>query len=217
MKCKDCPNDLGYVAGMHWPPYVATCGLGKKQAISKKGELYNRKCKKGQYDYVGKVVLPKGVDSDTTTMTLPVYEGDKKFKTVIYDIDSVSNFKVLSFGAALDNPWLHIDYEYRRFFTYRNNSLKNFEYELVIRIVREEGEIFSNLVETTFYVGDRCMEDYSDILFTKEDGTPLEFKHEGNGYFVVKFVFDEDKETNENVFYAYYGKRNKSTNIQEES
>lgn len=97
MKCKDCPNDLGYVSGMHWPPYVATCGLGKKQAISKKGEVYSRKCKKGQYDYVGKVVLPEGVDSDTTTMTLPVYKGDKKFTAVI---EEVSKFRIPLVGGG---------------------------------------------------------------------------------------------------------------------
>ncbi len=46
MKCKDCPNDLGYKAGMHWSPYKATCKLGKQPTISNKGELYNRKCRK---------------------------------------------------------------------------------------------------------------------------------------------------------------------------
>jgi len=44
MKCKDCLNDLGYKAGMHWPPHKPTCRLGKRPTISGKGELYNRKC-----------------------------------------------------------------------------------------------------------------------------------------------------------------------------
>jgi len=91
MKCKDCPNDLGYRSGMHWPPYVATCGLGKNQVISKKGELYNRKCKR---NYIAKLVLPKDVDSDTTTMTLPPYEGDKKFTAVIDNIEEITKFRI---------------------------------------------------------------------------------------------------------------------------
>ena len=45
MKCKDCPNDLGYKAGMHWAPYEPTCKLGRRPVISNKGDLYNRKCK----------------------------------------------------------------------------------------------------------------------------------------------------------------------------
>jgi hypothetical protein len=45
MKCKSCPHDLGYRAGMHWPPYEEKCGMGKRAAIDNKGELYNRKCK----------------------------------------------------------------------------------------------------------------------------------------------------------------------------
>lgn len=46
MKCKNCSNDLGYKAGMHWPPYKATCKLGRKPMVNTKNELYNRKCKK---------------------------------------------------------------------------------------------------------------------------------------------------------------------------
>ena len=43
MRCKDCPNDLGYKAGMHWPPYKPTCKIGKRPVITKDGYLYNRK------------------------------------------------------------------------------------------------------------------------------------------------------------------------------
>ena len=45
MRCKNCPNDLGYRAGMHWPPYKPTCKLGKTPKFTNDGYLYNRKCK----------------------------------------------------------------------------------------------------------------------------------------------------------------------------
>jgi len=48
MKCENCSNDLGYKAGMHWPPYKPTCKLGEIPAITKDGYLYNRKCKEGK-------------------------------------------------------------------------------------------------------------------------------------------------------------------------
>jgi len=101
--------------------------------------------------------------------------------------------------------WVITDYEYRRWFTLYNNSLKDFEHELVIHIVREEGVATSDFIESTLYIGDRCMEDYSDILFTKEDGTPLKHELHGEGYFTVKFIFDKE---GENKFYVYYGKIN---------
>lgn len=45
MRCKNCPHDLGYKAGMLWPPYKPTCKLGKKPMFTNNGDLYNRKCK----------------------------------------------------------------------------------------------------------------------------------------------------------------------------
>jgi hypothetical protein len=44
MRCKNCKNDLGYIAGMIWPPYKETCKLKRRPVISSKGFLYNRKC-----------------------------------------------------------------------------------------------------------------------------------------------------------------------------
>jgi len=45
MKCKNCPNDLGYKASMIWPSYISTCKINKEPIISQKEELYNKKCK----------------------------------------------------------------------------------------------------------------------------------------------------------------------------
>ena len=45
VRCQDCIHHRGYKAGMIWEPYVETCNLKRRPAISNKGFLYNRKCK----------------------------------------------------------------------------------------------------------------------------------------------------------------------------
>jgi hypothetical protein len=46
MRCSECPYDLGYKEGMHWPPYEKTCEIDMSPYISRKGFLYNIACTK---------------------------------------------------------------------------------------------------------------------------------------------------------------------------